>query len=53
MAKSMRTIVGISLPPTIAMKFKEEAVRRNIPLRELFLELWAKYEKSKAGKASS
>jgi hypothetical protein len=40
-----RRIIGISLSPTLASKFKAEAGRRQISLKKLFEEMWALYEK--------
>jgi hypothetical protein len=39
-----RQIVGISLPPEIATKFKQEAARRGVSVRKLFLEMWDAYQ---------
>jgi hypothetical protein len=53
MAKSRdddRQIVGFSLPPELASKVKAEAGRRNIRLKDLFIELWELYEKYGEGK---
>jgi hypothetical protein len=38
-----RKILGVSLPPEIANEVKAEAAKRDITVRELFLELWAKH----------
>jgi len=40
-----RSIIGISISPTLASKVKAEAGRRQIKLKELFEEMWALYEK--------
>lgn len=42
-----RQIVGFSLPPHIAREVKAEAMERGVSLRNLFLELWTLYKKSK------
>ncbi len=39
-----RKIVGISLRPEVAEEFKAEAERRNLSLRDLFLECWEGYQ---------
>ncbi|NJM34244.1 MAG: hypothetical protein HC850_05485 [Rhodomicrobium sp.] len=45
-----RQIVGFSLPRELAARVKSEAGRRNLSLRNLFIELWALYEeKQKRG----
>ena len=36
-----RQIIGISLPRDLAVAVKMEAVRRNVYLKDLFLEMWA------------
>lgn len=38
-----RKILGVSLPPDVAEEVKAEAAKRDITVRELFLELWAKH----------
>lgn len=38
-----RQIIGISLPPKIAAEFKQEADRRGLQVRTLFLEMWSAY----------
>jgi hypothetical protein len=43
--KRPRQIVGFSLPPDLAAEVKMEAARLGIPLRALFVELWALYKK--------
>jgi hypothetical protein len=43
--KRPRQIVGFSLSPDLAAEVKMEAARRGIPLRALFVELWALYKK--------
>jgi hypothetical protein len=43
-----RQIVGFSLPPHIAIEVKKEAARRNLSLRELFIEIWTLYKKTKS-----
>lgn len=45
-----RQIVGISLPPETASRFKAEAGRRNISLKHLFEEMWKLYEEQPAEK---
>ena len=45
-----RRIVGFSLSPQLASKVKAEAGRRQIPLKTLFEELWADYEKKQKTK---
>ena len=39
-----RQIVGISLPPEIAAAVKAEATRRDITMRQLFIEMWKTYK---------
>lgn len=38
-----RQIVGFSLPTKLAADVKMEAARRNVSLRNLFVEMWALY----------
>jgi hypothetical protein len=42
-----RRIIGFSLPLDIAADVKQEAARRDISLRALFIEMWSLYEKKK------
>lgn len=42
-----RQIVGFSLPPELAVEVKIEAARRNLTLRQLFIELWTLYKSNK------
>ena len=42
---SDRKIVGISLSPEMARAFKEEAARREISLKKLFVEMWELYQR--------
>lgn len=39
-----RQIVGLSLRPEVAAEFKAEAARRNLTVRDLFLECWSLYQ---------
>jgi hypothetical protein len=39
-----RRIIGFSLPVKVASDVKAEAARRKITLRELFLEMWSRYQ---------
>jgi hypothetical protein len=41
-----RKIVGLSLPEEVATEFKMEAIRRDMTLRQLFLEMWTHYKKT-------
>ena len=38
-----RQIIGLSLPPALARGVKQEAARRGLSLRGLFLEMWELY----------
>jgi hypothetical protein len=46
-----RKILGLSLPPEVAEAVKAEAAKRDIAVRDLFLELWTNYQR-KAAKAA-
>ncbi len=48
-----RKIIGLSLPPHVAAAVKLEAARRNITLRDLFMELWALHRNRKSGVTSN
>ena len=39
-----RQIIGLSLPPDLAREVKQEAARRGLSLKDLFLEIWQLYE---------
>jgi hypothetical protein len=41
-----RQIVGFSLPRDLAAEVKIEAKRRKVPLKTLFVEIWALYKNS-------
>jgi hypothetical protein len=43
-----RQIVGLSLSPELATKFKTEAAGRGLSLRRLFEEMWSIYEQERA-----
>jgi len=43
-----RKIVGLSLPHEVASELKMEAARRDMTLRQLFLEMWTLYKKTGA-----
>lgn len=45
--KTPRQLLGISLPPPLGAEVKMEATRRNISLRNLFMEIWVLYKKKK------
>lgn len=38
-----RKILGISLPPDVADEVKAEAAKRDMTVRDLFLEMWSKH----------
>lgn len=38
-----RQIIGVSLPPEIAVQVKQEAARRGMSVRQLFLDMWGAY----------
>ena len=42
-----RKIIGFSLPPELAAQVKMEAARRNVSLRNLFVEMWSIYKDKK------
>jgi len=42
-----RQILGISLSPELAAEVKAEVKRRDVFLKELFVEMWAAYKASK------
>ena len=44
--KSVRQIVGFSLPPDQAAEVKVEAAKRGISLKRLFDEMWTLYQKN-------
>lgn len=44
-----RKIVGFSLPPRLAREVKEEAARRGLSLKDLFLEIWQLYKTTGSG----
>ena len=46
-----RKILGISLPPEVANQVKAEAAKRDITVRDLFLELWNNHQR-KCAKAT-
>jgi hypothetical protein len=48
-----RQIIGISLPRDLAVAVKMEAVRRNVYLKDLFLEMWALYKRAPKKSASA
>ena len=39
-----RQIVGLSLPLAVAREVKQEAARRGLSLKDLFLEIWQLYK---------
>ena len=47
--KKPRTIVGFSLPPRLAQEVKAEAAGRDLSLKDLFLEIWEHYKRTKTG----
>ena len=48
--KKARQIIGFSLEPNLAREVKAEAVRRNVPLKLLFGEIWELYKKAAKAK---
>jgi hypothetical protein len=48
---SNRQIVGFSLPPELAKAVKEEAAKRGVSLRVLFVEMWQSYKSPPKTKA--
>lgn len=44
-SRAKRQIVGISLDPETAAAVKAEAERRGVPIKRLFMEAWALYQK--------
>ena len=44
-----RQIVGLSLPPDLAREVKQEAARRGLRLKDLFLEIWQLYKTKSQG----
>ncbi len=44
-----RQIVGLSLPPALAREVKQEAARRGLNLKDLFLEIWQLYKTAGRG----
>jgi len=43
MTQKNRKIVGFSLSPDVAKAVKQEAARRNLSLKALFMEMWEAY----------
>ena len=41
---AVRRIIGLSLPPDLAHEVKQEAARRELSLKDLFLEIWQLYK---------
>ncbi len=48
-----RQIVGVSLPPEIVADFKRTASEKGLRVRELFLEIWARYRDQQPNPATS
>ncbi|MDE0023855.1 MAG: hypothetical protein OXP69_05510 [Spirochaetaceae bacterium] len=46
-----RQIIGLSLPPDVAGRVKQEAAKRGLSLRGLFLEMWELYNTEGRGKS--
>lgn len=46
---SARQIVGLSLPQAVAREVKQEAARRGLSLKNLFLEIWQLYKTKSQG----
>ena len=42
--RARRQIIGLSLPPDVARRVKQEAAKRGLSLRGLFLEMWELYK---------
>ena len=42
--QTVRQIVGLSLPLVVAREVKQEAARRSLSLKALFLEIWQLYK---------
>lgn len=42
-----RQIIGLSLPPKLAVEVKIEAARRGLTLRKLFEEIWIIYKNTR------
>lgn len=42
--RTRRQIIGLSLPPDVAREVKQEAAKRGLSLRGLFLAMWELYK---------